>query len=661
MVTSEGTDPRASQGLSTNDRAKRLERQLEAAQQITHIGSWEWDVGTDTVTWSDELYRIYGLEPRSCELTFESFLSRVHPDDREHTKREVQTALQSAQLFEYPERIIRPDGSIRFLETKGEVLRDSAGAPVAMIGTCRDVTEDRAREEQLELHADIVHNVQISLTVWSLDTGLDARYARLVSFNRAAEEMSRIALAANVGRTLSEISPKSAESELPALLAAVQRDGIVRELPNFRFEFGTGEVQVFAFKAFPLPKSCVGLAAEDVTAELRARQVETAEQRIFEMVASGAPLADILERIVIHIEAQLPRTQASILLLDDDGQRLRHGAAPSLPDAYNRAIDGALIGPRAGSCGTAMFRREPVYVSDIETDPIWDDYRQLVTPYGFRACWSTPVLARDGRALGTFALYAREPSSPSEEATNLTARVTRITGIAIERRQLEEQLRALSARAESTREDERTGIAREIHDELGQSLTALKMDVAWLGRRASEPSGVSANVVLDRVRDLSGMIDEIIAQVRHISAELRPGVLDDLGLSAAVEWQAQAFEQRTGTRCAVLSSLDTRPDDSVATAVFRIFQEALTNVTRHAEARGVDVRLERDGDWLTLDVEDDGKGIAPEAARSPKALGILGMHERARRFGGTLSIGPASGGGTALSLRMPLKAAGGAR
>lgn len=140
MVTSEGTDPRASQGLSTNDRAKRLERQLEAAQQITHIGSWEWDVGTDTVTWSDELYRIYGLEPRSCELTFESFLSRVHPDDREHTKREVQTALQSAQLFEYPERIIRPDGSIRFLETKGEVLRDSAGAPVAMIGTCRDVT-----------------------------------------------------------------------------------------------------------------------------------------------------------------------------------------------------------------------------------------------------------------------------------------------------------------------------------------------------------------------------------------------------------------------------------------------------------------------------------------------------------------------------------------
>src|SRR5690349_15187605 len=126
-----------------------VERQLAAAQEITHIGSWEWDVRSNRVMWSDELYRIYGLEPRSVEITFESFLARVHPQDRDNTVGEVRGALERGGPFEYRERIVRPDGSIRELETKGKVVRSERGETVALIGTCRDVTEQHVRDKTI--------------------------------------------------------------------------------------------------------------------------------------------------------------------------------------------------------------------------------------------------------------------------------------------------------------------------------------------------------------------------------------------------------------------------------------------------------------------------------------------------------------------------------
>ena len=201
--------------------------------------------------------------------------------------------------------------------------------------------------------------------------------------------------------------------------------------------------------------------------------------------------------------------------------------------------------------------------------------------------------------------------------------VTVQTGIALERNKLEEQLRDLSAHVEATLEDERTGIAREIHDELGQSLTALKMDIAWILRRAhtAPDHRCRSTHSSGKLEEMSSLTDEVIRQVRRISSELRPGVLDDLGLVAAIEWQAEDFEERTGTLCVVHSSVSdaviARP---LATAVFRIFQESLTNVSRHAHAEHVDVRIGVDDHDLTLEVGDDGVGISPgrgARARSP--------------------------------------------
>lgn len=607
--------------MTTNDRERvaRLERQLAVTQQITHIGSWEWDLATNAITWSDELYRIYGLEPRSIEVSFDSFLARVHPDDRERTTREVRTALESGGRFAYPERIIRPDGSVRELETKGECLRGTDGKAIALVGTCRDVTAEKKRDETLTLFEDVVHNVQIGLVVMHVPDPNDVASVRLISFNPAAELIARRPLFDMLGKTLREIVPFAAGGMLEQLVLGVAGDGVVREGAVARSRDTRDPNRAVSMKAFPLPSSCVGVALEDTSEQTRSRRMREAEARILEKIVTGEPLGAILVAIADAVAQELPGSSPAVVLFDHDGPRRRFRAA--------EAAKGELVSAGRGDAEGAV----------------------------------SLIVASDGRTLGALEIHPTSIVAPREWHDEIVTRATRIAGIAIERRHLEDQLRALSQHVESIREEERTGIAREIHDELGQALTALKMDIAWLGRRAAEQASFAMPAVTDHLRGMSKLTDDVIQQVRRISAELRPGVLDDLGLWAAIEWQSQEFSRRTGTECTIHSSLaDARFERRVSTALFRILQEALTNVARHANAKNVEVTLERleagDGEGgegcIELRVRDDGIGIAPGHLASRKSLGLLGIRERARSLGGSAEIGPAPGGGTLLVVRV---------
>ena len=164
------------------------------------------------------------------------------------------------------------------------------------------------------------------------------------------------------------------------------------------------------------------------------------------MIAANAPLADVLTSLVLLMEGQAEGLRCSILLLSNDGKHVRHGAAPNLPEAYVKAVDGAPIGPRNGSCGTAMYTRKPVVVTDVLTDPLWADYRQLAEISGLRACWSTPILSPQGDVLGSFAMYRQEKRGPQPEEMRLTEIATHIAGIAIERQRAQETLREREAR-----------------------------------------------------------------------------------------------------------------------------------------------------------------------------------------------------------------------
>jgi len=228
--------------------------------------------------------------------------------------------------------------------------------------------------------------------------------------------------------------------------------------------------------------------------------------------------------------------------------------------------------------------------------------------------------------------------------------VTERTLAELERQRSFDQLRALTARVQNAREEERKRVAREIHDELGQALTAIKIDLSSLVHDFPPEAQETK-----RIESISKVVDQTIKSVRRISTELRPGILDDMGLIAAVEWAAEEFEARTGTRCRLeLLENDNSIDPDRATAIFRILQETLTNVARHANAACVYVRLFKEGGNIVLEVHDDGRGATEEQLSASGSLGIHGMRERALLLGGELAIRGISSQGTTVLVRIPL-------
>jgi len=190
-----------------------------------------------------------------------------------------------------------------------------------------------------------------------------------------------------------------------------------------------------------------------------------------------------------------------------------------------------------------------------------------------------------------------------------------------------------------------------MHDQLGQALTAMKMDLSWLDNRLPKDQ----KPLFAKIRSMSKLADATLRTVKRISTELRPGLLDDLGLTAAIEWQAQEFQTRTGIKCAIT----TDPEDIIldkdhSTAIFRIFQETLTNVARHAKATKVKVSLKEKAGKIELKVKDNGKGITEEQISNPKSFGLIGMRERALFLGGKVKIGGVQDKGTTIIATIPL-------
>ena len=216
----------------------------------------------------------------------------------------------------------------------------------------------------------------------------------------------------------------------------------------------------------------------------------------------------------------------------------------------------------------------------------------------------------------------------------------------------QQELRELSARVLEAREEEKTRIARELHDELGQLLTALKMDMSWLRERMAD--GEAAR----KAAEMSAMLDQTVSATRRISADLRPLMLDDLGLADAANWLVEDFAKRSGIECRIQLPEDgglEHVSKPVATAVYRAVQESLTNIARHASAKRAWVLLAVDDGAVQVEVEDDGRGISPQDLAKARSLGLKGMRERITYLGGSLDIAPAPRGGTRLRLRVPAK------
>lgn len=310
------------------------------------------------------------------------------------------------------------------------------------LATVKDITGRKKAEEALRMAGQKLklHFEQTPMAVieWDLEF-------RVTEWNPAAQTIFGFSREEALGNHASFIVPEAFRQHVDGVWQALlaTRGGMRSSNENVRKDGGTILCEWYNTPLIDERGTVAGVASVvmDITERRRAQQLLAWEKNAMELIGSPAPLGDVLDGLMYGLEKQTSGALCSILLLDDDGVHLRHGAAPSLPDAYNKAIDGASIGPNAGSCGTAAYSDSQVIVSDIASDPLWTDYRELAIGHGLRACWSTPFHGSNGKMLGTFAIYHREPRQPAPAELELITRATHIIRITIERKHADQALR----------------------------------------------------------------------------------------------------------------------------------------------------------------------------------------------------------------------------
>jgi PAS domain S-box-containing protein len=513
---------RTRQLTTVNDDLLRSEAYLAEAQRVSHTGSFGWSVSSGDIVWSDETFRILEYDPAN-KPTLERILQRTHPEDRLFVQQAIEQAARDRKAFDVEHRLLMPDGSVKYVRVVGHPSTNDESGNFEFVGAVMDITESKRAEESLRRSEGYLAEAQ-RLThtgswVWRIAgreaLHLSEEWYRIYGFDPEAGVPSW-------DERLQRLHPED-RAEWQATI-----DRAIDEKSDYEMEFRillpAGSVRHIQTVGHPVLNASGDLvqfvgSSVDVTERKRAEALREGESRILERIARDAPLEEILENLVHVIEAQFTGLLCSVLLLDEDGQHVRHGAAPSLPEPYTKAIDGLSIGPKAGSCGTAMYRREPVVVTDILQDPLWEEYRGVAEPYGFRACSSTPILMHSDEVLGSFAMYYREPRSPSPAEARALEMATHLAGIAIERKLArEERERLRQAQADlahinrvTTMGELTASLAHEIKQPITAAVTDARTCLRWLGR--DEPDVPEARAAASRLVTDVTRAAEIISRI----------------------------------------------------------------------------------------------------------------------------------------------------
>jgi signal transduction histidine kinase/PAS domain-containing protein len=501
----------------------RSEAYLAEAQRVSHTGSFGWSVASGRIVWSDETFRIFEYGP-AVEPTVEVILQRTHPEDRPFVRETLDQAARDRKAFDFEHRLLMPHGSVKYLRVAGHPSTNDESGDFEFVGAVTDITErKRAEEALLRSEAYLAEAQKLSHTgSWACRIATremihsSEEHHRLFGLDPEREGIP------SFDEFYQRIHPEDRDRTIDDLERAILAGSNVEA--HFRVVIPEGTTRYMYGIGHPVVKPSgntgefVG-AVMDVTERTRAVAMRDGESRILEMIARDAALERILENLVRVVEAQFAGLLCSVLLLDEDGQHAWHGAAPSLPEPYTKAINGLCIGPKAGSCGTAMYRRETVVVTDILQDPLWEAYRDVVAPYGLRACWSTPIIAHSGKPLGSFAMYYREPRSPSPGETRALEMATHLAGIAIERKRArEERERLRQAQADlahinrvTTMGELTASLAHEIKQPIAAAVINARTCLRWLGR--DEPDVPEAREAASRLLTDVTRAGEIIGRV----------------------------------------------------------------------------------------------------------------------------------------------------
>jgi len=655
--------------LAARQRAeRRREAYLAEAQRLSHTGSFGWTVSTGEINWSDETYRIFQYD-RATIPTVDLVLQRVHPEDVAFVKQTIDRASQDARDFDHQYRLVMPDGSVKHVHVVAHALSDESGG-TEFVGAVMDVTAAKQAEGRIRQIIDT-----IPAHAWSAlpDGSVDFVNQRFVDFTgRPIGELLRWGWG-------STCHPDDLPGYLDLWRAALTAGEPMES--EVRVRARDGDYRWLLIRNAPLRDEMGNIVkwhgtAIDIEDRKRAEVLLAGEKRLLEMIARGDSRALILDALCRLVEELATGSLSSILLLDADTNRLRHGAAPNLPRPYVDAIDGTVIGPAAGSCGTAAYRAQPVIVCDIATDPLWADYRDLALPHRLRACWSTPILSSEGRVLGTFAVYYREPRSPTPQDQSVIEQITHLASIAIEREQAEEKLRGAQAdlariNRVTTMGELTAALAHEVNQPIAAAVTNANACVRWLV--ADDPDLEEARAAAMRsVKD--GMrAAEIIGRIRLLFKKGTP------------QWELVDVNEVIREMIALLRSEATRYSISVGTELSanlpqimgdRVqLQQVLMNLIMNSIDAMKDIEGTRElvitsqrgeDEQALVSVSDTGVGLPPQQADQifnaffttkphGTGMGLRISHSIVESHGGRLWAAGNSPRGATFCLTLPAK------
>ena len=516
----------------------------------------------------------------------------------------------------------------------------------------------RHAETTLPLYQEILRGLPVGIVVLHLENPRDVKSFRITDVNPAGALLTGATQEDLRGRTLAEF-PKLLKTRLPRRCLDVLQSREPIDLGEISYGDERIREGIYSIQVFPLLENFIAVAFENVTERQQAEQALRQSEERFRLL-----IQEVQEYAIFNLDPL-----GNIVSWNNGAERVKgyraeeiigkHFSAFYPPEDVadrkpQKILEEAALRGQSEDEGWRVRKDGSRFWANVVVTPLRNAKGSL---QGF-AKVTRDMTERHGKE-ESLAKAKELLEIRVEQRTTVLARVNHELRTEIaERAHAEDQLRAsldqhraLAARLQSVREEERTSIAREIHDELGQACTAIKMDLALISRKATKKQ----TRLLAKVDSATQLVNGMIATLRRIASELRPRTLDDLGLAAALEGQAQEFEARTGVRCRI-----TLPPESVvldperSTAIFRIFQESLTNVARHARATGVEARLEREVNQVVLQVRDNGAGFDMGEVKSRKSLGLVGMHERALLLNGELKVESVPGTGTTLTLRIPV-------
>ena len=596
----------------------------------------------------------------------------VHPNDLQVCLERWNEALRSGESFEIEYRFKRAsDGTYRWHLGRALPLRDKSGQVVKWFGTCTDIHDQKKAEELLrQAHEDLERLATMRTK--------ELERANLFLQDQIAEreriDEARLAQAKILASILDNMGD--------AVIVVDSDENFLVFNPAAERMFGTGatrittdkwseqcglyladQVTTFPADQLPLARSLRGENVDDlemfvrhakapkgiwtrvsgrplrdghgaysgaviVCRDITERKLEEAfrvgQSEIIEMIARGEPLGEVLTHLMLLIEAQADEMFCSVLLLADDGAHVRHGAAPNLPEHYVKAVDGAPIGPKNGSCGTAMYLAKQVIVTDIFSDPLWEDYRDLAAASGLRACWSTPILSGSGKVLGSFAMYYRQPQTPSGSEAKLTEVATHIAGIAIEHQRAGEALRGTQAELAHVSRVTIMGelaasIAHEVNQPLGAIVGNADICLQWLAE--GTPDLVTLREALEDISDDGRRASEVIARIRGLVKKnvAQKTTFDINELARETHALVDHEAQRKGVTLQTKLAEVLPPVEGDRVQLQQVLLNLLMNgmdamATIERQGRLLTVSTTHDGDRALVAVRDSGVGIEPQNA-----------------------------------------------